>query len=505
MAAPVSQLERERKYELGAGGQVPILAGAGAVARQEGPVEQLLDATYFDTTDYRLARAGITLRRRTGGDDAGWHLKLPVSSDTREELHVPLRRNNPSKVPGRLARLVTAYTAGSRLVPIAHLKTDRFSYRLADADGRVLATLTDDHVTGEAGGAVAHIDSWRELEVELEADAEPRLLDDLDRALVPSGASASKYPSKMRRLVGELVPKRKPVKVGKNPDAGTVVLAYLREQFDHLRRNDIGVRRDADDAVHQMRVASRRLRGAFRTFKKIIDVPESLAAELKWLAGELGPARDTEVMAATLNKQLDGLPPEFVLGRVRQLLVRHFSREGEEARTRAVEALNSKRYLALLSSLDDVLDAPPLTKRARRPARKELRKAVRKAGCKLARAEAATHGASDRDPSDLDVALHETRKKAKRARYAADAVKPVLGKKLGKWRKKVKAVQGTLGEHQDTVVTRETLYRLGIGAFRDGDNSFTYGLLHGCNTELAHEKQREFRAQWAKLPALPKS
>ncbi|MFD8494518.1 CHAD domain-containing protein [Amycolatopsis sp. NPDC059657] len=500
MAAPVSQMERERKYDLGAGGQVPILAGAGAVVRQEGPVEQLLDATYFDTEDYRLARAGITLRRRTGGDDAGWHLKLPVSADAREELQVPLRRNNPSKVPGRLARLVTAYTAGSRLVPIAHLKTDRFSYRLADADGHVLATLTDDHVTGEAGGAVAHIDSWRELEVELEEGAEPRLLDDLDRALVPSGASASKYPSKVRRLVGELVPKRRPVKIGKKPDAGAVVLGYLREQFDHLRRNDIGVRRDTDDAVHQMRVASRRLRGAFRTFKKIIDVPESLSAELKWLAGELGPARDTEVMAATLNKQLDELPPEFVLGRVRQLLVRHFSRESEEGRTRAVEALNSKRYLTLLSTLDDVLESPPLTKRARRPARKELRKAVREASAKLERAEAATHDAS----SDLDTALHETRKKAKRARYAADAVRPVLGKKLGKWRKKVKAVQSTLGEHQDTVVTRETLYRLAIGAFRDGDNSFTYGLLHGHNTELAHAKQREFRTQWKKLPAVTK-
>ncbi|WP_370948923.1 CHAD domain-containing protein [Amycolatopsis sp. cg5] len=495
MATPVSQLERERKYDLGAGGQVPILAGAGAVASQEGPVEQLLDATYFDTGDYRLARAGITLRRRTGGDDAGWHLKLPVSADTREELHLPLRPNKPSKVPGRLARLVTAYTAGSRLVPIAHLKTDRFSYRLADADGHVLATLTDDHVTGEAGGAVAHIDSWRELEVELEAGTEPRLLDDLDRALVPSGASASKYPSKMRRLVGDLVPRRKSVKLGKKPAAGPVVLGYLREQFDHLRRNDIGVRRDTDDAIHQMRVACRRLRSAFRSFDRVIDVPASLSAELKWLAGELAPARDTEVMAATINKQLDALPPEFVLGRVRQLLVRHFSREGEEARTRAVEALNSKRYLALLSSLDDVLAAPPLTKRARRPARKELRAAVRKAASKLARAEAATH-----DAADLDTALHETRKKAKRARYAADAARPVLGKKLGKWRKKVKAVQGTLGEHQDTVVTRETLYRLGIGAFRDGDNAFTYGLLHAHNTELAHAKQHAFRTQWPTLP-----
>uniref|UniRef100_UPI000A3A600F CYTH and CHAD domain-containing protein n=1 Tax=Amycolatopsis kentuckyensis TaxID=218823 RepID=UPI000A3A600F len=471
MAAPSPVTERERKYEIVAGSGVPRLVGVGGVETQDDPVEHVLDASYYDTPTFRLARGGITLRRRVGGPDAGWHLKLPVSADERQELQLPLG-GDPHKVPGRLRRLVGAYTLGEKLVPIAHLRTDRFSHRLAGAGGRTIAVLTDDHVTGEAGGATARLDEWRELELELDPSASPALLEEFDRALTEAGASASPWSSKLRRLVGERVPAAP--RLGKKPSAGEVVLASLHEHYGRLRRADVGVRLDADDAVHQMRVAVRKLRSTLRTFDSIVE-SGGLVGELQWLGRQLAPARDTEVAEERLREQLDALPSELVFGPLRQFLTRHFAREAEEGRTRALAALTGKRYLKLLRSLDALVEEPSLTPKARKPAKVGLRKPVRKAAKKLRRAEAAARGL---EGDELGTALHDVRKKAKRARYAADTVKPAYGKKLRAWRKNVKAVQSTLGEHQDTVVGREVLRRLAIAGHGEGQNTFTFGMLY---------------------------
>jgi CHAD domain-containing protein len=495
MAAPTSVTERERKYEIVPGSGVPRLVGVAGVATQDDPVEQVLDASYYDTETFRLAAAGITLRRRVGGHDAGWHVKLPVSADERQEIQLPLG-GEPNKVPGRFKRLVRAYTLGEKLVPIAHLRTDRFAHRLADADGRTVAVLTDDHVTGEAGGETARLDEWRELELELEPGTEPGLLADFDRALVEAGASASPWPSKLRRLIGDRVPE--PRRARKKPTAGDVVLAALREHRDQLRRADVGVRLDVEDSVHQLRVASRKLRSALRTFKSIVDEQRAapVAAELKWLGGELAPARDTEVTEERLRGQLDDVPPELIFGPVRQFLTRYFAREAEQGRTRAMAALTAKRYLRLLRALDDLLAEPVSTTKARKPAKAGLRKPVRKAVKKLRSAEAATRGL---DGAELETALHEVRKKAKRTRYAADTVKPVYGKKLRKWRKNVKAVQQTLGAHQDTVVGRGVLRHLAVAGHGEGQNTFTFGMVHAQDAETAAKLREEFAGRWRRL------
>ncbi|UOX91210.1 CYTH and CHAD domain-containing protein [Amycolatopsis sp. FBCC-B4732] len=495
MAPPSTVIERERKYEIAAGSGVPRLIGVAGVAAQDDPVEQILDASYYDTETFRLAAAGITLRRRVGGHDAGWHLKLPVSADERQEIQLPLG-GDARKVPGRLRRLVRAYTLGEKLVPIAHLRTDRFAHRLAAEDGRTIATLTDDHVTGEAGGTAAHLDEWRELELELDPDTEPGLLEEFDHALADAGASASPWPSKLRRLVGDRVPAT-PCP-GKKPSAGDVVLASLRAHSAALRRADVGVRLDVDDSVHQMRVAARKLRSTLRSFGSLLDQNKTagLAAELQWLGRQLAPARDTEVTEERLRERLGDVPPELVLGPLRQFLTRYFAREAEEARTRAVTALTGKRYLALLRELDAVVTDPPWTAKARKPAKAGLRKPLRKAARKLTRAEAATHGLAD---EHLEHALHDVRKKAKRARYAADTVKPVSGKKVKKWRRNVKAVQQTLGAHQDTVVGREVLRHLAIAGHGEGQNTFTFGVLHAQDAERAEKLRKRFAAEWRRL------
>ncbi|WP_284749388.1 CYTH and CHAD domain-containing protein [Amycolatopsis sp. RTGN1] len=493
MAAPSSVIERERKYEIVAGSGVPQLVGVAGVAIQDDPVEHILDASYYDTASFRLARSGITLRRRVGGHDAGWHLKLPVSADERQEIQLPLG-GDPNKVPGRLRRLVRAYTLGEKLVPIAHLRTDRFAHRLADGDGRTVAILTDDHVTGEAGGETARLDEWRELELELDPATDPGRLEEFDRALAEAGASASPWPSKLRRLIGDRVPA--PPRGRKKPRAGEVVLTSLREHYGRLCRADVGVRLDVEDSVHQMRVATRKLRSALRTFGSIVDVSAPLADELKWLGQQLAPARDAEVSEQRLREQLDDLPSELVFGPLRQYLTRYFAREAEEGRTRALAALEGKRYRNLLRALDKVVTDPPLTGRARKPAKSALRKPLRKAAEKLRRAEAA---ARDLDGLELETALHEVRKKAKRARYAADTVKPVYGKKLREWRKNVKAVQRTLGEHQDTTVGRDVLHHLAIAGHAEGQNTFTFGMVYERDAEAAERLRERFAGEWRRL------
>ncbi len=495
MAAPSSVTERERKYEIVAGSGVPRLVGVAGVETQDDPVEHVLDASYYDTETFRLARGGITLRRRVGGPDAGWHLKLPVSADERQELQLPLS-GDPHKVPGRLRRLVRAYTLGEKLVPIAHLRTDRFAHRLAGADGRTIAVLTDDHVTGEAGGETARLDEWRELELELDPSASPGLLKEFDRALKGAGASASPWSSKLRRLVGDRVPA--PPRAGKKPSAGDVVLASLREHYGRLRRADVGVRLDADDSVHQMRVATRKLRSTLRTFGSVVDekATASLAGELQWLGRQLSPFRDTEVAEERLREQLDDVPSELVFGPLRQFLTRYFAREAEEGRTRALAALTGKRYRELLRSLDALVEHPPLTAAARKPAKAGLRKPLRKAAKKLRRAEAAARGL---EGDELETALHDVRKKAKRARYAADTVKPVYGKKLRAWRKNVKAVQETLGEHQDTVVGRDILRHLAIAGHGEGQNTFTFGMLLARDAGRAEGLRAAFGREWRRV------
>jgi len=204
-------IETERKYDAAAGFALPDLAGLGGVAAVTGPQTYRLRAIYFDTADFRLAAAKITLRRRTGGTDAGWHLKLPAGGDSRREVHAPLGRG-ASRVPGRLAELVAGWTGGQPLRPIARLATTRRVRRLARRDGEVLAEVADDLVVGSLpAGAAAGPDGpampewreasrWREIEIELVAGSR-QLLDSAGEALRRAGAAPSAAASKLSRLL----------------------------------------------------------------------------------------------------------------------------------------------------------------------------------------------------------------------------------------------------------------------------------------------------------------
>ncbi|SDP25106.1 CHAD domain-containing protein [Klenkia soli] len=197
--------EIERKFDVDETFALPDLSGVPGVASVGAPVVHELAATYYDTADLRLARAKITLRRRTGGPDEGWHLKLPAAAGARRELRSPLGR--AVKAPPRA--VLTPVLGVVRRAPssqVATLHTRRTVVTLLGEDGRVLVEVADDQVTGTAlpaaAGEAAVVTTWREVEVEL-VDGDEELLGAVGAELVVSGARPSPSAAKLTRVLAD--------------------------------------------------------------------------------------------------------------------------------------------------------------------------------------------------------------------------------------------------------------------------------------------------------------
>ena len=159
-------VEIERKFDVSETTQLPPLHRLPGVERVDSPVMHQLDATYFDTPNFALAARGMTLRRRTGGEDAGWHLKLPVALDMRREMREPLAMD-PSIVPQPLLLLLRVYVRDRVLIPVARLRTRRIVHRLRDVQGEDLADFCDDRVQADRLGPDPANLTWREWELEV--------------------------------------------------------------------------------------------------------------------------------------------------------------------------------------------------------------------------------------------------------------------------------------------------------------------------------------------------
>jgi CHAD domain-containing protein len=223
---------------------------------------------------------------------------------------------------------------------------------------------------------------------------------------------------------------------------------------DQAQVLDPAVRRDEPDSVHRMRVATRRLRSTLQSFPAILHKPavEHLRGELKWLGGVLGDAREAEVLSERLLAALAAMPTELVMGPAEARVRIHFAPRVAGARTAVTSALDSGRYFALLEALDELIADPPLTAKAALPARNVLSKAVRRGGGRTRRRiRRALRTPAGRN---RDAALHEVRKAARRARYATEAAKPVLGKRARRFARRMKAVQSILGDQHDAVNAR---------------------------------------------------
>jgi CHAD domain-containing protein len=337
---------------------------------------------------------------------------------------------------------------------------------------------------------------WDEIEVEL-TGGDGKLLRATDKRLREAGLRPADRATKLERaLHADMSAPRDTGGLTSRSPVGDVVLGYLAAQTARLKALDPAVRRDEPDAVHQMRVTTRRLRSALQAFRGIVpaEATRHLPEELQRLGKVLGEAREGEVLSEHLRAGLAGMPAELLMGPAQARIRAHFAPQQAAARSAVLQALDSPAYFAMLDELDRLLADTPLTSAAGRRAGEVLPGAVarshRRTSRRMRRALRAPEGPA------RDAALHEARKAAKRARYAAEAAQPASGEKARRFAKRMKAVQSVLGDHQDAVNTRAVARDLGVHAQLAGESAFSFGLLHERADRDAREHQVRARRAW---------
>lgn len=268
--------------------------------------------------------------------------------------------------------------------------------------------------------------------------------------------------------------------------AGEVVQAYVTTQVERLLAAVPAVRAGDDDAVHDARVATRRLRAALSVYRPVLDreVTDPLRGELSELGRVLGAARDAYVEGHALRRRIAREDPALVVGPVERRIeedrcaARLLAQDGVDA------WLASARFATLVAALAQDLPAGP---RATRKATAVLPRCARRAWERLDRAmELAATAAPG---PDRDDALHEVRKTARRARYASEVAVATVGAPARRSAKRAHRVQEVLGAQHDAVTRQETLRRLAHQADLDGESTFTYGRLHALEQRAGDAAQ----------------
>lgn len=443
----------ERETKLGASAEVrlPELTGVvdGAVAEQA--PHRTLVAHYYDSVDLRLARAGVTLRYRTGENAPVWTVKLPMAVTGSRTARREIDFAGPADfVPDNATDLVRGYLRGERPVEVAEVDTDRRTVLVRAGGDQV--EVVDDLVTGH--DRVHEPRRFREIEVEL-TDGGNGLADAVVAELVAAGCEPRQPIPKLVRALGPRA--QQPADVVVSGVAGDAsLLDLVRHAFavsaDRIVGHDAGVRLGEDpEQVHQFRVGALRLRSDLRTFGGSLDRAwvTVLRDELRWLGGKAGAVRDRDVLGERLRREATQLPDADQAG-VTALLAR-LAEESATARGDLLAALRSHRYVSLLDSLVEAVNEPRFAVADARPARSHAPELVAGAWHRLAHAVKAIGD----EPTDAD--LHGVRILAKRCRYAAEAVEPVVGAPARRFARAMADIQTVLGDHQDTVVAEQWL------------------------------------------------
>lgn len=462
-----------------------------------------LDAVYFDTADLRLARFGITVRHRVGEGEPCWTVKFPDSAArgpalVRSEIEIPAPRE---PLPARVADLVLAYTRSRPLVQVAVLRTKRRPFALCDSAGQSFGQIVDDEVTATRESSAAR--GFRELEIEIEADGRfgRELMQSAVTRLEAAGASAGSPMPKLVRVLGRRATRPPQVviaELSEQPSAVDLVRHAVARSVVQLLRHDPGARLGTDpEAVHQLRVAARRLRSDLRTFAPLLEGEQidALRDELSWLGRQVGEARDADVLGARLTELCRTLPEADQAGGAR-LLLRH-GEQSEAGHEVMLACLRDRRYLRLVDALVKLAANPPMRSAAANPSPDGEKppaampddvaaRLVRRPWRRLTRAVA------ELGPDPADRQLHDIRILAKRCRYAAEAVVPVVGRPAKRFGKRMADVQTLLGDHQDTAVAEDWLR---AAAQADPEARLAAGQL------IAAERARraELRARWPQV------
>jgi len=486
-------IEREAKLVAPAGLRLPDMTGLVPGATATELPELRLEATYYDTEDLRLARSGITLRWRGGEPGPPWTVKIPYGGEgPMLERHEIRFDGGEDEVPSPASDLVLASARTRSVEPVARLTTIRRPTEIRDGDGGLLAYVVDDTVSVTSERRLA--ERFREIEIELHdaGNSAHQIVDSATLRLVAAGCVAESPFPKLVRALG--------VPATRAPDVVVAVLGADATVVDILRhavarsvaqvlRHDPGIRLGRDpENVHQLRVGARRLRSDLRSFAPLLqgDRVALLRAELGWLGTVVGAVRDHDVLAERLGTHIATLPEADAHGGAQ--LQDRLEDESDQACGAMLEALRGARYLGLLEALVDFAANLPLRMTPGFTGRSNAQMAstiARRPWRRLARAV----DALGPDPSDGE--LHQVRILAKRCRYAAEAVAPIVGLDAARFAEAVEEVQTVLGDHQDTVVAESWLR----SAAADIPSC---GLAAGQLVALERSLRLELRAQWHK-------
>ena len=465
-------IEQEIKLSAESTFQLPLSLGVPLPIRR-------FSSKYYDSDDHRLAQAGITLRRRTEQGTGLWQLKLPVAG-ARRELEVA---GPPGLPPPSIQELLIAHLRNVPLKEIATLRTQRQVVRVASRNGDV-ADVVLDHVGVLEDRRVVR--RFRELEIELVKGSD-RILTKLEEVLHKAGAADHDgRPKLFRALDLPACPKREPPAT--DAPVGDHLAYSLRGQLDALLAHDPGTRWGEDpEHLHQMRVATRRLRAILRSAGPLLAPTwaEPLRQDLAWLGGLLGSVRDLDVQISSFRREARRLDPydrRPLIQFMKTLTADRQKRHGD-----LLAGLRSEQYLGFLERLMKVADAPSVIeshltlKDIARQEFKKLRKAVHR-----------LHAV----PTDAE--LHRVRIKAKRARYAAELAESVVGTSATKFIRSAKALQDVLGKHQDAVVAEQRIRALFAQA-KGQRAAFTAGRVVERQRQRRDQARAVFWSLWKKV------
>lgn len=472
--------EIETKLDLHPAVELPPLDAVieGSTVTSEPAVT--LKATYFDTDDLRLIRSGITVRHRPEEGTDPWQVKLPDDplgeAISRAEIAFPGGSRRP---PAAVRSLVTAATRGAELRPVARLVTRRQRVTIS-RDEAPIAEVADDEVTVFQGPRL--LARFREVEVEA---ARRKVRRALVRALVDAGAEETGNQPKLVRALGPAATAPPDVAAGTQigPDPGVAVVEVVRHallsDLTRMIAHDPGTRLGEDpEELHQMRVATRRLRTTLRTYRPVLDSAwaSGLREELRGLTAALGDVRDLDVLSARVARDVQRLPPEDrdAGERVRALL----RDRRAAARATLMRVLDDRDYPNLLDRMVAAAQAPACPA-PDAPAGPALAPIVARAWTQVAKAQARG------DP------LHDLRLRIKRLRYAADAVAPAFGAPATDLAAAAARSQDVLGVHQDAVIAVEAYRSL----LPQVDTEMAHAL--GQLTAAALRRQRRAARRWA--------
>ena len=465
-------VEHEIKFDIPPRFQLPLDMGESIPPR-------VFTSTYFDTDHHRLGQLGLTLRKRVERSHGVWQLKIP-SGAARLELEID---SGSRDIPWEFHDLLTAFFRKQEPVQLGKLRTKRKGLRL-QKDNQVIAEVVHDVVALIRDKKVVH--TFQELEVELQEGTVPQLKS-IRKTLIHAGAQEKPLQPKIFQALQ--LPYLLPLE---SSDPSVSPTEYIRErlhsQFFQMLRHDPGTRLDRDhEALHQMRVAMRRIRAILRAVRSFLapEWTEQVRQEMSWISSLLGEVRDWDVLLEYFREESHDLSAKEQ--RSFQSILHNFEDQRSIARAKLLEGLRSDRYLDLLNHFEDSLIHLPFQPSSltivdlTRNTFRKLRDFVKTLNSVYPKSE-----------------LHRIRILLKRTRYAVELAEPLLGKRAKRFLQQAKHLQDLLGQHQDAVVAEHRLLTIKHHS-RGTGRAYVTGLMVERLRNRQFQVYQQIPEQWEQL------